>query len=250
MRQRSGDRPLRRVRPALPVQARALVAAPHLPTGVARIRQDHRHRTQIPRRSAAVPIPLRIRGRRTRHTTLVQLPRDARHTAPGQTLGEHPPHMPRRHRVRIQPLPPTPPHGVRPIRMRSRIHQPIPIRRPTTQKPALLDRLHRIAAMVRCRDRTTSRYDCAASTCINTECLGSSSRTGPPASGSHTSIPRRANKPATCSNWRSVNARSNSPTTTASNDRSAAHARSSSAAACGRRSHATRRDSRHRRTRR
>jgi hypothetical protein len=49
--------------------------------------------------------------------------------------------------------------------------------------------------------------------------LSISSRTGPP-----TSIPSRVSNPATCGNWRSVNARSNSSTTSASNDRSDAHA--------------------------
>ena len=43
-----------------------------------------------------------------------------------------------------------------------------------------------IAANVRCRARTTSRCDCAASTFINTRCAGSSTSTGPAASGSHT----------------------------------------------------------------
>ena len=46
-----------------------------------------------------------------------------------------------------------------------------------------------IAARVRCRDRTTSRCDCAASTCINTRWFGSVRSTGPPTSGSHTATP-------------------------------------------------------------
>ena len=75
----------------------------------------------------------------------------------------------------------------------------------------------RIAAIVRCRDRTTSRCDCAASTCINTRCVGSSSRTGPPASGSHTSHPVPRQQPGDLLELAPVNARSYSPTTTASN---------------------------------
>jgi hypothetical protein len=115
---------------------------PHLPPGVARVRQDHRNPAQVPPLPRAVPIPPRIHTRRTRNTTLVQLPRDPRHTAPGEPLGEHPPHIRGSHRIRIQPLPPPSPGSMRPVRMRTRIDQPIPIRLPTAQKPALLDRLH------------------------------------------------------------------------------------------------------------
>jgi hypothetical protein len=88
-----------------------------------------------------VPIPFRVRTGRAGNAALVQLAGYPRDAAPGKTLGEHPPHVPRGFRIRIQPLPPPSPRRVRPIRMRTRIHQPVPVGRATAQVPALLDRL-------------------------------------------------------------------------------------------------------------
>src|SRR6476619_4092930 len=48
MRRRPGAHPFRRIHPPLPVRTRPLMAARHLPTGVAWVRQDHRHRTHVP----------------------------------------------------------------------------------------------------------------------------------------------------------------------------------------------------------
>ena len=94
---RDGTRPGRpptRPRPSTaPPGHAALVAAPHLTSRVARVGQDHRHRPQVPPLPAAVPIPLRVGSRRARHTALVQLASDPGHAAPGEALGEHPPHM-------------------------------------------------------------------------------------------------------------------------------------------------------------
>ncbi|MDT7628150.1 MAG: hypothetical protein QOI50_80 [Pseudonocardiales bacterium] len=125
VRQRLRKRPLGGDHPTSPTRRRALVATPDLPAGVARVRQNHRHRPQVPRLPAAVTIPSGIRRRRAQHTALVQLASDPGHTATGKSLGEDPPHMPRGHRIRIQPLPP-PPRRVRPIRMRP--GEPYPIR--------------------------------------------------------------------------------------------------------------------------
>ena len=49
-------------------------------------------------------IPRRVRTRRAHHATLVELPRQRRHRPPTSTLGEHPPHPRRRHRIRRQHL--------------------------------------------------------------------------------------------------------------------------------------------------
>ena len=142
MRHGPRDRPLARDRRP-PRAGPAAVSAPHLTSRVARVGQDHCHRPQVPRLPAAVPIPLRIGSGRARHALLVQLPRDPGDAAPREPLGEHPPHVRRRVRVRGQPTTAPSPRGVRPVRVRTRVHQPIPVRRATAEKPALLDRLRR-----------------------------------------------------------------------------------------------------------
>ncbi|MCU1680182.1 MAG: hypothetical protein JWQ81_921 [Amycolatopsis sp.] len=79
--------------------------------------------------------------RRARHTTLIELPGDTRHAATAEPAFEHPPHLRRRHRIGIETLQTTTPVSVRDVRMRSRIDQPIPIRRPPTKVTPLLARL-------------------------------------------------------------------------------------------------------------
>ena len=137
-----GHRPLPRHRRP-PCAGHAALSTPHLPSRVARVGQDHRHRPQVPPLSAAVPIPLRVDSGRTRHAALVQLASDPGHTAPGEARGEHPSDVRRRHRVRGQPVTASSPPGVRLVRMRTRIDQPVSVRRSAAEKPALLDRLCR-----------------------------------------------------------------------------------------------------------
>ena len=60
---------------------------------------------------------------------------------PGQPLGEHPPHHVRRLRVGLQAVRPPAPGGVRLVRVRPGISQPVPVRRAAAQVPALLPRL-------------------------------------------------------------------------------------------------------------
>ena len=66
-----------------------------------------------------------------------ELPRDTRHAAPSQALLEHPPHVPRGRRIRVQRSATPTPLSVRPVGVRTRIHQPISVRRTTTKVPAL-----------------------------------------------------------------------------------------------------------------
>ncbi len=56
---------------------------PHLPPGIARVRQDRRHRPQRPGRAGAVRVPLRVSGRRARDPGVVQRPGDPRGAVPG-----------------------------------------------------------------------------------------------------------------------------------------------------------------------
>lgn len=62
--------------------------------------------------------------------------------ASGQPLREHPLHVRPAHRIWFQPLQRRP-QRVRPVRMRTGIHQPIAVQRPPTQVPALLAGLRR-----------------------------------------------------------------------------------------------------------
>jgi hypothetical protein len=110
----------------------AVLSTPHLPSRVARIGQDHRHRPRIPTGPTAMPVPPRIRSRRTQHTTLVQLPRDPRDTAPGQPLRTSTAH------VALSPGPDpadadADPTRLRLIRVRTSVHQPVPVPRTTAQ---------------------------------------------------------------------------------------------------------------------
>jgi hypothetical protein len=115
---------------------------PHLPTGVAGIGQDLRDRPQRPRLARPVPVAGPIVPGRWRHTKLVQGAGDPRRAAPGQPLREDPPHLRRGHRIWIKPVQPSPPPGMRPVRVRPGIDQTVPVRRPTTQLAALLPGLH------------------------------------------------------------------------------------------------------------
>ena len=99
--------------------------------------------------------------------------------APFQPAGKHPPHVGRSHRIRTQPMKPPTPRSLRPIRVWPGAHQPISIRRPPAQEPALLHRLrpHR-------RQRPVPRpHHLAFRLRSSARCAGS---TGPSASGSHT----------------------------------------------------------------
>lgn len=136
-RRRRHHRPPRRCRSAR-CPTRFVLPIPHRATGVPRVRQDHRDRPQPPRSTRTVRIPFWIRLRRRRHTLLGELPGDAGQAAAAQPLREHPPHLRRRLRIRIQALQPSTPPCVRPVRVWPGVDQPVPVRRPTAQVPALL----------------------------------------------------------------------------------------------------------------
>jgi hypothetical protein len=57
---------------------------------------------------------------------------------PGQALGEDPPHHMRGRRVGLQPVGAPAPRGVRFVRVRPRVREPVPVRRPAAKVPALL----------------------------------------------------------------------------------------------------------------
>lgn len=86
-------------------------------------------------------VPLWIDVGRTWHPVLVVLAGDTGDAAPGKTLLEHPPDLRRRHRIGVQSTQPPNPRSVCPVRVRSGVDQPMPIRRPTTQVTALVDHL-------------------------------------------------------------------------------------------------------------
>jgi hypothetical protein len=60
---------------------------------------------------------------------------------PGQPLGEHPRHDRRRLGIGFQLVRPPSPRGVGLVRVRPRISQPVPVRRPAAQVAALLQGL-------------------------------------------------------------------------------------------------------------
>ena len=93
---------------------------------------------QRPRRPGAVRVALRVGGRRARDPGVVQRPGDPGDAVPGQPLGEHPPHHRRGLRVRLQPVRPPAPRGVRLVRVRPGVGQPVPVRRPAAEVAALL----------------------------------------------------------------------------------------------------------------
>ena len=86
-------------------------------------------------------VPSRVRRGRARDTGVVQRPGDPGSAVPGQPLREHPPHHRSCHRVRLEAVRPPAPRGVRLVRVRPRIREPVPVRRPATQVPALLQGL-------------------------------------------------------------------------------------------------------------
>jgi hypothetical protein len=83
-------------------------------------------------------VPSGVRGRRARDSGVVQGAGDPRGAVAGQPLGEHPPHYRRGGRVGFQPVCPASPRRVRLVRMRPRIREPVPVRRPAAQVAALL----------------------------------------------------------------------------------------------------------------
>ena len=77
---------------------------PDLPPRVPRVGEDRCYRTQCPRYSRAVRVPLGVGGGRTRDTGVVQRPGDPGGAVPGQPLGEYPRHHRRGGRIRLQPV--------------------------------------------------------------------------------------------------------------------------------------------------
>jgi hypothetical protein len=114
---------------------------PDLPAGVPGVAQDRRHCAEGPRRARAVRVPARVSRRRARHARLVQRPGDPRPAVPRQPLGEHPRHHVRRAGVGLQAVRPPAPGGVRLVRVRPRISQPVPVWRAAAEVAALVSGL-------------------------------------------------------------------------------------------------------------
>lgn len=115
----------------------AAVPVPHLPPGVAGVGQDRRDRPQRPCLAAAVRIAPPVQRRRARHTPVIELAGDPRLATTREPLGEHPPHLRCRRGVGREPMRPPSPARMRPVRVRTRIHQPIAIRWSATEVAAL-----------------------------------------------------------------------------------------------------------------
>ena len=111
---------------------------PYLPARVPGVLQDRGDRAECPARPAPVRVPGGVGCGRARHPGLVQRPGDPRHRMPGQALGEDPPHHGCRPRVGFQAVRPPAPRGVRLVRVRSRVREPVPVGRTAAQVPALL----------------------------------------------------------------------------------------------------------------
>jgi len=75
---------------------------------------------------------------RARHPGLVQCPRDPRDRVPGQPLREDPSDGRRGRRIGVEAVRAAPPRGVRLVRVRPGISEPVPVRRTAAQVAALL----------------------------------------------------------------------------------------------------------------
>jgi hypothetical protein len=115
---------------------------PDLPAGVPGVRQDLGDGAQRPGLAGTVPVPVRVVPGRARHTVLVEFPGDARRAAAGGPAGEDPPHGRRRLGIEIEPMQTASPAGMGGVRMRPRIDQTVPIRRPPAEMTALIAGLH------------------------------------------------------------------------------------------------------------
>ena len=66
------------------------LTVPHLPTGIARIREYRRDRSKRPLITSPMPVPNRIHDGRTRHTLIVERAGNSRDALSGQPLAEDP----------------------------------------------------------------------------------------------------------------------------------------------------------------
>ena len=111
---------------------------PHLPARVPRVGQDRGDGPQRPRRARAVRVAARVGRRRARHPGIVQGAGDPRGAVPGQPLREDPRDDRRRGRVGFEAVRAPTPGGVRLVRVRPRVAEPVPIRRAPAEIAALL----------------------------------------------------------------------------------------------------------------
>ena len=75
--------------------------------------------------------------RRAGHLAVIEVAGDAADTAPGQPLGEDPPHLIGRGGVGFQPMEAPAPGGVGPVRVQSGVDEPVAVGRPAAQMPIL-----------------------------------------------------------------------------------------------------------------
>jgi hypothetical protein len=111
---------------------------PDLAAGVPGVAQDRRHRTQGPGGPGAVRVPPGGSAADGHGTPASFSAGDPGAAVPGQPLREHPRHHVRRGGVGLEAVGPSAPGGVGLVRMRSRVAQPVPVRGPAAEVPALV----------------------------------------------------------------------------------------------------------------
>jgi hypothetical protein len=84
------------------------LTVPHLPTGIARVSQDGRHRAQRPLVTSVVPVPARVHDGRTGNTLPVKGAGDRGHGVDGEALLEDPSNDGCGGRVGFEPAKPPP----------------------------------------------------------------------------------------------------------------------------------------------
>jgi hypothetical protein len=116
---------------------------PHLTARIPRVGQDRGERAQRPSRACAVRVPARVGRRRAGHARVIQRPRDPCHRMARQPSGEDPPDDMRGFRVGFEAAGTAAPGCVGLVRVRPGITQPVPVRRPAAEIPALVPHLDR-----------------------------------------------------------------------------------------------------------
>jgi hypothetical protein len=87
------------------------LTVPHLPTRIARIREDRRDRSQRPPITRPMLVAVRIHDGRTRHTLIVESASNSSDTLSAQPPTKNPSHRRCRRRIRFEPAQPPPPPG-------------------------------------------------------------------------------------------------------------------------------------------
>ena len=114
---------------------------PDLMAGVSGVGQDRRDASVGPDPALTVRIALGVRAGGARHVGVVQGPSDSDDAAAPTAFGEDPRHVPGGAGIGVQALQTSPPPGMRPIRMRTSVHQAVTVGRSPAQVSTLVTRL-------------------------------------------------------------------------------------------------------------